>query len=187
GGGHISVSIGTLFGLPSYTNAFTGTYSAKGGIGFVNGGAGSIYVKTNTIVGALATLTFDNGGLTGATNSLWDSSATSLSDVTISGGCTVTSTLSSIFIGALTVGSNSSLLLGPSTTMSLSGPASVASGGAISADGAGTAPGPTGFSTGAGGGGHAGAGGSGFGGNGGGTSDNANAPSAQGGRGGSSV
>jgi hypothetical protein len=185
GGGHIAVLIGPTFGLPVYTNVFNGAYSAKGGAGFVNGGAGSIYVKTNTLIGNQARLTFDNGGLTGpTTNSLLDFSATSVSDVIITGGCTVTSVLSSISLTTLTVGSNSTLLLAPSTTMTLFGASSVASGGAISADGAGTAPGPAGFPTGSGGGGHAGTGGSGFGGPGGNTSGNATSPTSQGGRGG---
>src|SRR5262249_43061154 len=131
-------------------------------------------------------LIVDNGGLAG-TNTLWDSSVSFLSDLTINGGGAVTTALSSVTMSNLTIAANSALLLGGSSTLTVTAGGSVGAGCAISLDGSGGtaalwgAPSPLG----SGGGGHAGYGGNGAGAAGGTTPDPASAPTFQGGRGGS--
>src|SRR5262249_52485640 len=59
GGGRIAITYSS--------NSFLGAFSAKGGLGFGNGGAGTIYLRTNSVSGSTSggDLTVDNGGITG--------------------------------------------------------------------------------------------------------------------------
>jgi len=62
GGGGMMAIILTQTGS-ALSNTFTGTFSAYGGGGATNGGAGTVYIKTNYT--GLATLIIDNGGSMG--------------------------------------------------------------------------------------------------------------------------
>src|SRR5258705_90699 len=64
GGGRGGAGIAVYYG----SNTFSGAYSAKGGIGFANGGAGTIYLKANT--NQLPIFITDNGGLIGTNTPL---------------------------------------------------------------------------------------------------------------------
>jgi len=72
GGGVISIT----FEQGIYSNLFNGTMTAYGGGGWTNGGAGTIFIKTNST--ELATLIVDNGGNPG-TNTPINSSSSSYS------------------------------------------------------------------------------------------------------------
>jgi hypothetical protein len=148
------------------TNAFTGHLTAAGGAGAVGGGAGTIYTKLNS--STYVDFRADNGGING-TNTVLDASASY--NLTVTGGATLRSTLTQLAFGTLTVGSNSTLLLGngsSSVFVTVASNANVAAGGGISGDGLGYA---SGAGTGAGqfssigstGGGHGGYGGRGLG------------------------
>jgi hypothetical protein len=175
GGGRIAVY---------YTsNTFSGTFSARGGIGYMNGGAGTIYLKRQDRNSG--DLVIDNGGSRG-TNSMFDSSLTSFANLSVLGGASVTSTAQGLTISNLTIGPSSVLQLGSVATLNISGTASIANLGMLSADGTGSGPGAgatTNFSASSGGG-HGGYGGSGNGIAGGGASDVVQAPTLAGGRGG---
>ena len=123
GGGRIAIY---------YTsNSFTGTFSAKGGNGYVAGGAGTVYLKAANA--PLPTLIVNNGGLLG-TNTPLD--LTSIQDLTVLPGVTLAMVSGNAFItiGNLTVSSNATLLFS-SGNLNVSGPATIAAGGAISANG----------------------------------------------------
>src|SRR6185436_6797635 len=174
GGGRITVTWAS--------NSFTGSLQARGGPGIVAGGAGTIYSKGLSALSAR--LVADNGGLRG-TNT--DFNLAGVNDALISGGATATSTVSSVTLSNLIVGSNSSFLVGQSFTFTTTNLV-VNAGGVLSADGASSSTvgsggnGQTG--TGSGGAGHGGFGGRGSGATGGSTFDTAAAPSSPGSRGG---
>lgn len=154
GGGRITVG---------YTsNSFTGVFSAKGGSGFVGGGAGTIYLKAGSSL--YPDLVVDSGA-NSPTNSgtLFDLS--SVSNLTIGAGSTLTSSVSSLTIhGNLDIRSNATWRCG-SLALTALGAVSIAAGGGLSADGASVSSlgaGLTG-SGGSGGGGHGGYGGRGAG------------------------
>ena len=129
GGGRISISL--------FTNRFAGGISAYGG-GWTNfGGAGTIYVRTNSA--SYAMLLVDNGGNRGTNTVLGYDVSSSSVDLTVSGGAVAVP--SSIFFSLrnLQVRSNAMLVPYPSTsaqTLNLLN-ATVDPGGALSADGAG--------------------------------------------------
>lgn len=117
------------------TNTFRGMISAYGG-GLSNwGGAGTIYLKTNSQ--SVALLLLDNGNNSG-TNSTFNSGT--LVDVTVRGGAIAQIPTSGI-IQNLLVQTNSavvpSAVRGQSASLNASGNATIEPGGAISADGAG--------------------------------------------------
>jgi hypothetical protein len=157
GGGRIAVYYSS--------NSFTGTFSARGGTGYMNGGAGTVYLKRQDRPSG--DLVIDNGGLRG-TNSLDGGGLTSFGNFSLSGGALVTSSAGNLSISNLTVGANATLqlgtLLGPSATLNISGSAVIASLGFLSCDGMGGGGGfgSTG-SSGVSGGGHGGYGGAGIG------------------------
>jgi hypothetical protein len=132
------------------TNSFTGLISAYGG-GWTNfGGAGTIFLKTNS--SSFSTLLVDNGGNIGTNCAVSGDFGSSLADLTVSGGA-VALVPGSWSIRNVQVRSNAVLV--PPTSLSLqtltvSGSATIDPGGAISADGAGyaAAQGPgSGYST----------------------------------------
>ena len=151
GGGRIAVTWSS--------NSFSGTYSAKGGNGFVPGAAGTIYLKPNNA--AAPSLIFDNGGLVG-TNTVLDVS--SLAELHIRSGASVTSMLTSVTVSNLNIGASGVLGVG-SMTLNVSGSANIAAGGTLRANASSSFGSGTGQSSqqGSGGGGHGGYGGRGFG------------------------
>ncbi len=60
GGGGGGGMIGIIFEQGNFSNSFTGAITAYGGGGWTNGGAGTIFIKTNNT--GQATLIVDNGG-----------------------------------------------------------------------------------------------------------------------------
>src|SRR5262249_44267132 len=78
GGGRIALTF--------TSNSFTGTFSAKGGSGFMRGGAGTIYPKTNS--SSAAVVLVDNGGIKG-TNT--DVNANGTFDLIAQGGALMSS------------------------------------------------------------------------------------------------
>ncbi len=150
------------------SNLFTGVLQARGGLGFVPGGAGTI-----SVIGqkdAPSALIIDNGGLSGTNTPI---SAPSAYDVTITGGAVVVpqNPGSSLTLHSLLVESNA-VLTHPSASgnvyLMISGNAVVQSNASISVDGKGYFPGKPGPGAGAlatndigGGGGHGGMGGAG--------------------------
>jgi hypothetical protein len=131
GGGHIAVTCST--------NAFTGSLVAHGGAGAQRGGAGTILTQ---ITGQAARLVMDNGGFVGASSRL--AVNPSQPDVTSTGGAILLpdSAFAHYPLRSLLITSNA-WLVAPTypTTMSVYisvlGDATVESGGAILADGAG--------------------------------------------------
>jgi hypothetical protein len=151
GGGRIAVV---------YTNnTFTGSISAFGGSGFVFGGAGTIFLKTNSQ--AVGQLTYDNGGIPGASSSFAGSAT---ADVTMKGGAIVSLSpfLSQPAVRNLLINSNAWLVATNLSNFNAT-TATIDFGGGIIADGTGSASGAgqgPGLSSGGvgGGGGHGGAG-----------------------------
>lgn len=121
GGGRIAVYCSS--------NLFNGTLSASGGSGYVPGGAGTIYLKSDSDSAPLVLV--DNGGLVG-TNTLIQVSGPW--DLRIRGGAWASGLQS---FRNLTVGSNSVLTTLIRETWNISGDASIEAGGAITADGKG--------------------------------------------------
>ena len=156
GGGGGRVAIAYNFTKGNYpSNGFTGSFSAKGGAGYVNGGAGTTFIRTNNA--SIATVIADNGGRRG-TNTLV--SGTSFYDLTVKGGAGATS------LGQprdVFVRSNAWLATSPqlqSTTITVSRNATFDAGGGIDLDGLGSSQsGGSSFTTPRGGGGHGGYGG----------------------------
>ena len=124
GGGRIAVQYGM--------NLFFGATSARGGSGAGIGGAGTVYTTANN--SAWGQVLVDNGGQSG-TNTSWSSSGTV--DLTVQGGAVV-SPPSSQPIGTLLVASNGWLSIS-SQSLTVSGNATIQSGGGIIADGTGSA------------------------------------------------
>ncbi|HEX5218167.1 MAG TPA: carboxypeptidase-like regulatory domain-containing protein [Verrucomicrobiae bacterium] len=131
-----------------HSNSFTGTFVAKGGAGSTPGSAGTIYTKLNSA--AYADLVINNGGLTG-TNAVLDGN--DRFSLTLAGGGALRLVTSATAFGALEVGSNCVLLVGPFTsgsagmTLSVASNATIAAGGRILGDGLG-APGGSGLGAG---------------------------------------
>jgi hypothetical protein len=130
GGGHIAVICST--------NTFAGSLMAYGGAGAQRGGAGTIFTQ---ITGQPARLLMDNGGFVGASSLL---AASSQPSVTSTGGAILLpdSTLGHYPLRSLLITSNAWLVAPayPATMavyLSVYGDATVESGGAILADGAG--------------------------------------------------
>jgi hypothetical protein len=89
GGGGGRISVGYNFLKTNFpTNGFTGTMSARGGAGYVKGGAGTIYVRTNS--SNIPIVIVDNGGTRG-TNTLVASTTATGFDLYVQGGAVVTS------------------------------------------------------------------------------------------------
>lgn len=131
GGGRIAVYYGT--------NRFSGGMFARGGPGAVVGGAGTVYIAPSRSEGPLPQVIVDNGGQRGTNTPL---SAPGGIDLGISGGAMVTATnLASL--NSLTIGSNSWLVYSNSYhgPLNITGNATIQSGGGISLNGAGFAPG----------------------------------------------
>jgi hypothetical protein len=175
GGGRISITY--------FSNSFIGTFSARGGPGYEYGGAGTIYLKP--IERPLGDIIVDNGGIRG-TNTSGDGLPGALGNLSITGGASIASSVFSLTVSNLTIGSNSALQFGQNVNLTVSGTGSVAASGRISSDANSVGPGsgvPS--SSGSGGGAHGGYGGSGFGAPGGSATDTAATPYFPGGPGGS--
>ena len=124
GGGRIAVQYGQ--------NLFYGTMSAWGGGGSAWGGAGTIYSKANN--SSSGQVLVDNGGVFG-TNTPWMSAGTV--DLTLSGGALVSIPDSqSQYFGNLFIGANSWLIV-TNPILTVSGSATIQSGGGLLADGTG--------------------------------------------------
>ena len=129
GGGRVAVQ---------YTsNTFAGTYSAKGGAGYVNGGAGTIYkapFQSNP-----ATVLVDNGGLRGTNTAVSSSSSFNL---TVQGGAS-----------AIAIGNPTDLLVRSNAwvaqtgTISIGHNVTVETGGEFVVDGLGNDSGGTGLNS----------------------------------------
>jgi hypothetical protein len=133
GGGRISVSF--------TSNAFTGVITAYGGSGINAGGAGSIYLKTNSQ--SIAQLILDNGGTAG-TNTTTD--VGSQTDVTVTGNAALQLITGSFVVRNLQVRSNATVTANsaptPSTyAITANGNVIIESGGAVTVDGLGYGPG----------------------------------------------
>jgi hypothetical protein len=142
------------------TNNFTGTYSAKGGAGFSPGGAGTIYLRTNSSL--IPSLILDNAGQ-GGTNSALELS--SLQTLYIGAGTTVSNfqqssvTVSNLYLGTNAAWRNSATTL----TLTVADSATLSPGSGIylegvSTSGSGNGSGTFGGYTGAGHGGYGGRG-----------------------------
>lgn len=147
------------------TNLFTGSLTAYGGVGGMNGAAGTIYTRLNQV--PYGDFRADNGGILSGTNTLVDG-ASGL-NVSIANGARVRCNVTSLLLGELNIGTNSTFLLGDGrgqVTLTVASNAIVAMGGVISGDGSvtggGTGPGQS-SSAGASGAGHGGYGGRGAG------------------------
>ena len=128
GGGRIA--------LQCSNNGFAGTLSAFGGAGSSSGGAGTIYTTASSF--AAGQVILDNGGLVGSTP--WTSSGNAIK-LTVTGGAVVTLSMNEASFANLTVGSNSSIVLTGSQSLSCSSNLLIQAGGALLADGTGYAPG----------------------------------------------
>jgi hypothetical protein len=106
GGGRVAVY--------TQTNQFTGQFSAHGGMGFVNGGAGTIYV-TATINAGQSQLFLDNAGLLGATTPILVSQALTYLTITNSAIALASSEINTrnllLASNSFILGSNSDLSL----------------------------------------------------------------------------
>ena len=125
GGGRIAIN--------SSVNNFSGTVNAAGGSGYNYGGAGTIYLKTNSV--NRASLIVDNGGHAGANSAMLSSPTT---DTTLQNGALAFAN-NSLFVGNLLISSNSWIIITNGTqvatwTLNASGNVTVQSGGGISAD-----------------------------------------------------
>jgi hypothetical protein len=135
GGGGGGGRIATYFN----SNQFTGTFSAEGGEGFLaSGGAGTIYLKTNSI--STAAVILDNSGNPG-TNTPLDSligGATSPVNLSVANGAVAYTTISSLplVFQNLSIGNGGEFAAKPRAPLSISvlGNATLDSGGAIAAD-----------------------------------------------------
>ena len=157
-GGAINLSVGTLIGSGAIranggngvdaigggggggciaiyfsTNNFSGGLTAYGGSGYNYGGAGTIYLKTNSV--NRASLIVDNGGHAGANSAMLSSPTT---DTTLQNGALAFAN-NSLFVGNLLISSNSWIIITNGTqvatwTLNASGNVTVQSGGGISAD-----------------------------------------------------
>jgi hypothetical protein len=132
GGGGSGGRIATYF----TSNKFTGTLSARGGAGpFLYGGAGTIYLKTNSA--NFAELILDNHGARG-TNTPLDFLTTSNMNLSVSNGAAASAgnalTLQNMLIGPDGIFNANSLA---ALNLTVRGNASVSQGGAINADAAG--------------------------------------------------
>jgi hypothetical protein len=143
------------------TNYFTGTYSAKGGTGFSPGGAGTIYLRTNSSL--IPSLILDNAGQ-GGTNSALELS--SLQTLYIGAGTTVSNfqqssvTVSNLYLGTNAAWRNSATTL----TLTVADSATLSPGSGIYLEGvSASGPGNGNGGIGGGGGGHGGYGGRGSG------------------------
>jgi len=115
------------------TNIFSGSLTAYGGSGYNYGGAGTIYIKTNSV--NRASLIVDNGGHAGANSAMLSSPTT---DTTLQNGALAFAN-NSLFVGNLLISSNSWIIITNGTqvatwTLNASGNVTVQSGGGISAD-----------------------------------------------------
>jgi hypothetical protein len=126
GGGRIAIQYGT--------DLFFGVISAQGGSGSAWGGAGTIYTIANSE--SWGQVLVDNGGQSG-TNTSWSSMGTI--DLTVQGGAVV-SPPSSQTIGTLLVASNGWVSIA-SQTLTVTGNATIQTGGGIIADSTGSAGG----------------------------------------------
>jgi hypothetical protein len=129
GGGHIAITYNN--------NSFTGPVSAYGGGGANWGGAGTVYLKANSQ--SYGQLILDNGGNTG-TNTTFSASSI---DLSVTGGAIGQGPLGGWSVRNLQISTNSVLTTVASTsaqTVSVTGNATINSGGAISVDGTGSGP-----------------------------------------------
>ena len=126
GGGRIAVTC--------TANAFGGVMSAYGGAGYNRGGAGTVYTKASKA--QWGQVLVDNGGQAGASTS-WTPTGTL--DVTVTGGAVVVPPSSTSF-GTLLVTSNAWISVS-NQILTVTGNATVQSGGAIIADAAGNGSG----------------------------------------------
>jgi len=124
GGGGGRIAITTLPG----TNGFTGSISAFGGSGFSRGGAGSIYTRFGSQ--NVGQILVDNGGVTGTNTTVTDQNF----DVTIRHGANLALTSSS-FMHNLVINSNGWLTVA-NTPITVTGTATIQTGGGIVANGA---------------------------------------------------
>jgi hypothetical protein len=127
GGGRISISYNN--------NSFAGPVSAYGGGGANWGGAGTVYLKTNSQ--SYGQLTLDNGGNTG-TNTAFSASSF---DLLVAGGAIGQGPLGGWTVRNLQIRTNSVLTTVASTalnTVNVTGNATLDIGGAISVDGTGS-------------------------------------------------
>ena len=136
GGGRIAISFST--------NQFTGNISAHGGVGFVAGGAGTIYTLTNN--SQIGLLILDNGGLQGTNTPLTQFGSLDL--ILTNGAGVAFSPGTSTSIRNLVIASNSFLTMtAPSQSslqLTMTGNATIQSGGGMIFDGAGSVGGTTG-------------------------------------------
>ena len=125
GGGRISLWYGT--------NGFSGISVVRGGSGYVYGGAGTIYTRANTQ--STGQVLVDNGGELGASTPLTSGEAFGL---TAQGGAMISLPPSAVTISNLLVASNAWInMSGQQTSLTVSGNATIQSGGGIIADGGG--------------------------------------------------
>ncbi|HWI56083.1 MAG TPA: carboxypeptidase-like regulatory domain-containing protein, partial [Bacillota bacterium] len=115
------------------SNLFSGTLAALGGAGAPSGGAGTIYSRANNQSAAQVVL--DNGGLSGMSSSL-GSSLSSSTDLILQDGA-ILGLRSSLTLRNLIIRSNSWLTFSNSSPLTLTGDATIQTGGGIVADGAG--------------------------------------------------
>src|ERR1019366_8173007 len=148
GGGRIAIQYGVYL--------FFGATSARGGSGAGWGGAGTIYTVANNQ--SYGQLLVDNGGRSG-TNTTWSQLGTV--DLTVKGGAVVTPPSSQTF-GNLLVASSGWVSI-VNQVLTVTGNATIQTGGGILADGTGNAGGigpgagkPVATSSGGGGGGYGG-------------------------------
>src|SRR5439155_17698463 len=99
GGGRIALSYSS--------NSFAGSIDARGGLGAIAGGAGTIYSIANS--SRTANLMADNGGVRG-TNTTFDS--LSYGQILVGGAASLTSSVTQLTLSNLTVGANSAFLVG---------------------------------------------------------------------------
>jgi hypothetical protein len=163
GGGRVAIQYSS--------NAFTGTLSARGGVGVLTGGAGTIYLKgSNEIIGHVIV---DNGGQSGTNTPLANASSPFLptdADVTLRNGAIVRPSTLSVTMGNLTIAPGGILTISPAQATNglillVASNFNIASGGLVALDGRGYLPGTgagcgtasNGFGSGAGYGGNGGA------------------------------
>ncbi|MDE3067932.1 MAG: carboxypeptidase regulatory-like domain-containing protein [Verrucomicrobiota bacterium] len=132
GGGRIAVYFNT--------NDFTGSLMARGGAGYVAGGAGTIYLTPTNSQSRISKLVVDNGGLSGTNTPVFDLIGTM--DMTAGSGASVTlspniggSGLTQL--NSLLIASNAALVGFNYGTLSISSNATIQPGGAIDLDGQG--------------------------------------------------
>jgi hypothetical protein len=133
GGGRIS--------LWYNTNGFSGISFARGGGGYAYGGAGTIYTRVNSQ--STGQVLVDNAGVVGASTPL---SSDEAFDLTVRGGAVISpvgsGTFQELSLGNLLVASNAWInMSGQQTSLTVSGNATIQSGGGIIADGGGYAGG----------------------------------------------